>query len=163
MDEIKTGPGALSDWVNCEPAVDVSVIMKLDSMVKKLRDLDTEIEVISSQKKELDKEYAALELAIVEMLKLIDKDEYSVKNVAKIKLMHRLSVQTPKTNADKRAFLKYIHQKYGEETAEKYVSINSQTLNSFYKAEFEIAEDKADFKIDGIGAPVVTEYIRCFK
>lgn len=70
----------------------------------------------------------------------------------------RYSVRTPKTIEEKTAFFEWLNKSKGREVYWTYVSVNSQSLNSFYKAEMEAAKEAADFdfKIPGIGEPEAT-------
>lgn len=68
---------------------------------------------------------------------------------------HRKSVATPKTPEDRDAFRKYLESVGMFETM---WSVNSQTLNSYYKTEFEKAVEKGeeDFSLPGISGETIT-------
>ena len=70
----------------------------------------------------------------------------------------RYTVRTPKTIEEKTAFFEWLNESKGREVYWTYVSVNSQSLNSFYKAEMEAAKEANDFdfKIPGIGEPEAT-------
>ena len=62
------------------------------------------------------------------------------------------SVKTPKTNEEKKEFFDWAESK---QLFWELVSVNSNTLNSLYKTEAEIALKSGvlDFRLPGIGAP----------
>lgn len=64
----------------------------------------------------------------------------------------RFTVPTPKSLDDKTKFFDYLKERG---IFFEMASVNSQTLNSFYKAELEraVAEGNSDFKLPGIGEP----------
>ncbi len=72
--------------------------------------------------------------------------------------VEKWSVATPKENADKLAFFEWCKERG---IYEKYVTVNSQSLNSLYSEEVEAAKAKGEFLvIPGIGAPSLQKTIR---
>jgi len=65
------------------------------------------------------------------------------------------SVQVPKTLEDKLKLFEWIEKNKGRDVLDNYLTINSRSLNSFYKAEYEIAKEEGNmnFAIAGIGKP----------
>lgn len=74
-----------------------------------------------------------------------------------VSLVTRYSVRTPKEPEDKEALFEYLRSK-GDDVYYHYVSVNSQSLQSFYKAELEQAKEAGDFdfKVPGVGEPVAS-------
>ncbi len=70
----------------------------------------------------------------------------------------RYTVPTPKTIEDKVAFFDWLNKEKGREVYWTYASVNSQSLNSFYKAEMEAAKEAGNFnfKIPGLAEPEAT-------
>lgn len=70
----------------------------------------------------------------------------------------RYSVRTPKTLEEKTAFFDWLHKSKGRDVYWTYVSINSASLNAFYKAEMKAAKESGDFdfKIPGLAEPEAT-------
>lgn len=72
----------------------------------------------------------------------------------------KFSVQTPKTTDQKAAFFQWLKDK-GDEVYWQYVTVNSQSLNSLYKEEMDIAKEEGniDFVIPGILEPTYYEQL----
>lgn len=64
-------------------------------------------------------------------------------------LGERTSVKTPKSNAERELFFEYLREKG---VYEDLRTVNSQSLNAFYKSELELAlgRGELDFSIPGI-------------
>lgn len=64
-------------------------------------------------------------------------------------LGERTSVKTPKNNAERELFFEYLKEKG---VYEDLRTVNSQSLNAFYKSELELAlgRGELDFSIPGI-------------
>lgn len=99
--------------------------------------------------------YEELELKLIAMLESVNKDDYSVKGLGKFKISHKLSVRVPDSPESKDAFFKWVEDKYGKEGLNKYRTVNSNSLNSLYKAVLDECVSKGEeFKgIEGIGEP----------
>lgn len=71
-----------------------------------------------------------------------------------IGMTERLSVKTPKLPEDRDAFFAYLRDRG---LFDQMISVNSATLNSFYKSEFEQAKERGDaeFKIPGINEETI--------
>lgn len=67
----------------------------------------------------------------------------------------RTSVKTPKTPQEKQALYDYLK---AQGRFDDLISVNSATLNSYYKEEFELAKERGDddFKIPGLTEVTVT-------
>lgn len=121
---------------------------QLTRQCQKIADLRWEESQLSMTKKKVTEE---LELAEKEMLEMLNQS--GLKNfkspVGTVSISHRTSVKTPKTEEDRQAFFEYLKSKGLYDTM---ISVNSATLNSFYKAEFEEAKERGDddFEIPGI-------------
>lgn len=146
----------LKDWDNVTPAAEISVDM-IDSAIKEMKELR---EVYDSKKKESNEAYEAYEEAkekVLSILKAAKKTKYHVDGVGTAYTTKKYIVSTPKTNEDKKKLFEYIKEKHGPDTLMGMVSINHQTLNSFYNSEAEANETKGkDFALPGI-APAVAE------
>ena len=70
------------------------------------------------------------------------------------------SIKTPKTVEDKRKLFEYISGEKGEDVLSDMLTVNSMTLNSFWKAELEIAKSagNVDWELPGVGEP--TQYTK---
>lgn len=93
-----------------------------------------------------------LKSKILSFMEQNEKDKYPVKGHGLIYTVDRFTVPTPKSTDDKKKFFGYLEKKG---IFLEMASVNSATLNSFYKTEMEIAIAKGnvDFAIPGIGEP----------
>lgn len=107
-------------------------------------------ESLSLEKEELN----AVNKKILAVLELYGKKHWE-HPLGKIEMRERTSVKTPKTEEEKKLFFEWLEQKgvYWQ-----YVTVNSQSLNALYNAEFE-SNDDLGFKIPGIGEPEVFKQI----
>jgi hypothetical protein len=101
-----------------------------------------------------------LEKELTEKLIAAGKAQWRVDGVGLASIVDSTSVQTPKTAEERKALFEYIKTTYGEEAAFTKFSINAQTLNGFYKAELEAAQDASLFSLPGVGEPVSTKEFR---
>lgn len=110
---------------------------------------------LSAAKKREDEVLEKLELKVLEILKALGKTSYQ-SNIGTVGLAYRQSVKLPQTPADREAFFDYLKAMGVYDTM---IGVNSNTLNRFYKDEFEKAKERGDFdfSIPGIGEPTMTE------
>lgn len=90
---------------------------------------------------------------ILAELEAEDKTSYKSRYGTVVR-MRRYTVRVPATMEDKVEFFQWLNTK-GREVYWKYATVNSQALNSLYKAEMEVAKEEGnvDFKIPGLGQP----------
>lgn len=88
-------------------------------------------------------------------LENMEMDRATVPKYGTVSLVTKYSVKTPKDVPSKEALWNYIEAAYGKEVLKDYLTINSQSLNSFYKKEFEIAKEEGnlDWILPGVGEP----------
>lgn len=102
------------------------------------------------------KENALLEKMKAKMINILETHghtNYQVPGLGKLQMRERTSVTLPKTPQDKDAFYTYLKEKG---LFEHLITVNSQTLNAFWKKEREVAISEgrsAGFKIPGIDEP----------
>lgn len=139
-------------------------LVEMDQLVTKFAMARNEYEI---RKKELStffaEEVEATALRLQSALEKAGKKSYKVDGLGTISLVHKQTVTTPKTVEEKRQLFNYILDSYGQDVLDSMVSINHNTLNSFYNAEAERAEDKAMFHLPGLGSPVVRTETRFTK
>lgn len=85
-----------------------------------------------------------LEQKILASMSELSLSKYSIEGVGTVYLQNKLSVKTPNTEEDKAAFYGHLKE-IGQYDA--LMSVNSQTLQAWYKAQLETAQ------IDGQGIP----------
>lgn len=98
-----------------------------------------------------------LEIAEFKMLEMLQQEGMSSYKspFGTVSLSARTSVKIPADPESKKTFFEWLEQ---EGIYDNMVSVNSQKLNALYKARFEqaIEEGNTEFKIPGIGEPVIT-------
>lgn len=87
----------------------------------------------------------------------MEKSSYD-SSFGKIVIQKRFSVRQPKDPEEREKFFNYLREKG---LFEDMVSVNSMTLNAYYKQELETArqEGNFDFAIPGLSEPTVVEYV----
>lgn len=133
---------------------------ELDSLIKTMRDKREEYDAVRKQASELYHEFKDMESKVLLALKNADKSKYHVDGVGTVSVVTRETVKVPKDLDDKRELFDWIKQKYGQDALDSYLTIHSQSLNSFYKKELENAEQPELFKIPGLSDPTVVEETR---
>lgn len=87
--------------------------------------------------KELNEKADALEAQVLDILEKAGKKKYFIEGIGTVSVSNRFSVKTPKDQASKQAFFDYIKSNYDDGTMWSYITVHSQSLNSFYKKEVE--------------------------
>lgn len=75
-----------------------------------------------------------------------------------ISVVHRTSVKVPKEPTDRERFFQYLRER---NLFDSMITVNSQTLNAFYKQELELAKERgeSDFALPGISGETIVETI----
>jgi len=135
-------------------------VKELDELHRKLFDTKLEYEASKAATSTIYDDYKKLQEELAAKLEELGKSEYRTED-GMFKVRYTETFLTPKTPEDKESFYNYLRDKG---VYEDMISVNSQKLNSFCKAEAEIAEQKGelDFQIPGIkkSAPVLYPYVR---
>jgi len=101
------------------------------------------------------KKLEALKRKCLAYLTQFGKSSEALPGVGTISMAKRLSISHPKEPEAKGAFFDFLKQKG---IFEDMVTVNSQTLNSWYRQEFELAKDEGRLiEIPGIGEPNYVE------
>lgn len=132
--------------------------MEIKELQEKIRRLKDERDQYDAMKRTLEgigNTCDAIEAEILAHFEENDMTSFRVDGVALISVSEKLTVKTPKTPEDKVAFFNYLKETKGEEVMLHYQTVNSQSLNSFFKAEMESKtdEEKLTFNLPGIEAP----------
>lgn len=89
------------------------------------------------------------------LLERAGKTVYIAEGIARVKLTHEMSYQTPKTIEEKEAFFKWLAENEGEEVMKSYMTVNSQSLNSLLNdLEERYAREGKILAPEGLGAPI---------
>lgn len=134
----------LTEPVSVEKVKDLAA--KLWS-ARKLRDEKAE------EAKVYAEEYRALEEAMLKVLDACELERFDTDDCT-ISVAARSSVRVPKGREDKEAFFDYLRERG---IYDDLVTVNSQTLNAFYREEEEkaVADGAIEFSIPGL---VATQY-----
>lgn len=124
-------------------------LAEFDALCDSLFKCRNRLEEHKKEQKKLQEEYDAIERKVMGIMTECGKDKYYAQGLGTLYFSNRDTVTMPKDPADREAFFNYLKEKGA---FEGLITVNSQTLNSFYKQEAEIA-NSPDFKIPGIGTP----------
>lgn len=140
------------------------------------RDYDAKWELYEQAKRDLEKIKAVAdeaEMNLARALKDAGKTKYLIEGLGTYTVAIRYSVPTPKTIAEKQALAKFLEEQGGKTMFWDKFSVNSQTLQSMYKAFQEEHDAKAEkegkpeligqFKLPGVGDPTGVEQLRFTK
>ena len=125
--------------------------------VKRLWDQKEVVDGLKTQLAKASKEFEKMKTDAIKAMEAMELDKQHVPGCGTIYRQKSFSVRVPKDPVLKEDLFHWIRSEKGEDVLRNMVSINSQTLNSFYKSELEAAKEKGDvdFAIPGIGTPEV--------
>jgi len=116
--------------------------------IEKLRALKDVYKEKSDAKTEAFHELETAELRVKTILEELDTIEYEkVKKEHKVQLKVDQRARVPKTDEDKAAFFQWLKDM---EYYDAYITVNSQSINSLVKKEFELNKDTPDYQIPGL-------------
>ncbi len=129
--------------------------MEIKDLQEKIKQLKLAKDLYTASKRETEEfksRVDSLEFEILQHLEENQMTNFRVDGHALVSVVEKMSVKTPKDTESKKAFFNWLKEKHGEEVMNAYMSVNSQSLNSFYKTEFESLsdEEKLNFSIPGI-------------
>lgn len=127
-------------------------IKELQELVTNLKALRDEYDAKKRDLETLGSQCDSMESTLMTHLQENDMKSFKVDGVASISISERMTVQTPKTNDDKAAFFKWLGTTKGDDVMINYMTINSNSLNSLIKAEYESLTDdqKLLFQVPGL-------------
>lgn len=148
------GKESLNEWDQVQPIDSEISVQEMDEALAKLRDLKEDYAIKDKIKKEAYAMVKDQEEKVISMLERTGKRKY-VSDCGTATKVDELSVKTPKTPEEKRAFFNWIKTNLGEDAHDIYMTVNSRTLNSLYKEQSEIAAARGEvLKIDGLEDPI---------
>lgn len=129
---------------------------ELDEVVRGLklaRDEYDQAKTISNEKSRIVDEY---EIKLIDLLSMANKNVYEVDGVARVTIVTKSQVTTPKTIEQKKEFFNWVKSKLGDDALVAYQTVNFQSLNSLYNAEMKAALDRGeDFSVPGLELPSI--------
>jgi hypothetical protein len=142
------------------PKREVSV-NELDALVKQLKESRQQYDLakaISSEKYSICEE---LEKKLIDLLNESGKSVYEVEGCARVTVVSKTQVTTPKTIEAKEALFNWIENHMGKDARLAYQTINYQSLNSLYNKELERAlESGEEINIPGLDLPMVVKSLQ---
>lgn len=128
----------------------------LEEMDKAIAEMKLAQEAYKEASKEsarLQGVFKALEEKVIQMMEDCEKKTYIAEGV-RVTVKYTMSVLTPKTPDEKKAFFAWLREHKGDEIADAYLSVNSQALQSLYNELTEEFASKGEIlEIDGLQEP----------
>lgn len=152
---------SLDDWNNHQAEVGGITTAELDSAATAYDKAYAAYEEAKEKASALHKIAQEAEKKFEATMDAAGKTKYIVEGQGTYYFINKMTVPTPKSNDDKRALFAYIKEKHGAEFLTTLTSINHQTLQSFYKAEFEeaAANENVAVTIPGLQEPTAIRSI----
>lgn len=137
-------------------------VQELDEAVRALKKARDDYDLAKSVSTEKNAIVDECEEKLITLLGMAGKSNYEVDGVARVTVVTKSQVTTPKTIDEKQALFNWIENKMGKEALIAYQSINYATLNSLYNSEMSVAHSRGEeFNgIDGIGLPMVVKSLQ---
>ncbi len=110
------------------------------------------LERIEAEAKAQSQVVESLKASVIAAMEENEMEKFSVPGHGTLFKQNRFTVTVPKDGAEREAFFEYLKAK---EIFDSMITVNSQTLNSWYKQEIdaELAAGNPDFAVPGIAEP----------
>ena len=122
---------------------------QIDSLVKRMLEQKEIYENLKRLSSEEFRKYDELKLDLLTLLQKADKSKYHVEGLGTVSVVGKAKVRVPKDPTAKKEMLQYF-QAQGEEVFSQYVTVNYNSLNSWYNQELE---QNPLFRIPGVEQP----------
>lgn len=151
---------SLDEWAGLSAEkIDVSAMDAMIHEYQRKRQAHEEAkEVASAKYKELEE----IENKVLSTLEATGKSKYFVDGIGTVSKISKYVVRVPKDLEDKRKMFAWLAENHGPDVRDTMLSINHQTLNSFYNAEEESRRKlgNPNFSIPGVELPVEEKSLR---
>lgn len=144
----------LSQWDQATSAPENLTVEQMDDMVRDLRDAKDVYDSFNEQAEEAKKAYEAKRKILLDALRTLKRDNYSVDGFGLAYISRKEVYTVPKTNDDKNKLFTYIKEKYGPDALMSMVGIHSATLTSWANKETETGDV---MQIPGLEQPTMIE------
>lgn len=131
-------------------------VQELDNLVAELFAQREKIDAMEMAVTEENKKLSAMKTKIVAYLKELEREDFK-SAAGNVSIRSTWRVNLPKTEEDRAAFFTYLRERG---IFDAMVTVNANTLNSFYREEWEAAQQSGDamnFTMPGIGEPKLFE------
>jgi hypothetical protein len=131
----------------------VVTVADFDKLVQEMKEAYADQELKKAAATEANKKVMALEAKCVAYLEDLGRGNYTTPWGTPY-VIENWKVNNPDSNEDKQAFFTHLKEKGGEALVLKYMTVNNNSLNSFYKQEMKEAQKLGEIlTIPGLGAP----------
>ena len=132
-------------------------VNEMDNLIERLREAKDEYKIKSDASKIAKAEYDTIQLKLLAALEELDKDSYIAKS-GRITRVTKMAVRVPKTLDEKRAFFTWLRETRGDEVADSYMSVNSQSLNTLYNEMVDEYASRGEIlTMEGVEPPTLRE------
>lgn len=154
---------SLDEW-NAVGAKPLDMV-EMDALVKKSVEAWAKYDAQKKLSSEAFNAAEMVDLQILEALKQAGKSKYHVDDVGTISIDAKTVVRVPNTIEAKQAFFQYLAENLTEEAMTAMMTVNSNTLNAWYKEKLDEASSKGilGFSVPGIEQPTMREGLRFIK
>lgn len=149
------------NWWDEDSNKEISV-PEFDQFLKDVFSQREKINLIQADLKEEQAKLDKMNSKVLAILKDLKRDSYK-SPLGSVSIQRRSSVVMPKDPDSRSKFFDYLKETNQYDTL---ITVNSQTLNAWYKQEKEAAElekRSLDFNIPGLGQPSTFETVRLTK
>ena len=134
-------------------------VAQLDELCREVVRSREDYEAAKKTSNEYDAIHKKAKGALMDALTKLDRKSYSVDGLCSITKVEKLKVNVPKDPEARKEMINYFLSK-GENISSKYLTVNSMSLNSWYRQE---AENDPLFELPGVGEPTLDEYLQVRK
>lgn len=131
-------------------------VEQMDALVQAMFEQKAKVEAADEVTKALNKELSRMQMQAVAALKQLGRDNFKSPH-GTVSIIERWRVSVPTDEEAKKELFKYFKEK---EILYRYATVNSNSLNSYYNEEWEIAKAEGrgmEFQLPGVGEPKLFE------
>lgn len=124
-----------------------------------------EVDELKEKLKNANADLTTRKRAFLKLMEEMELEKQLIPGFGTVSMSARASWKTPKDIHSKHKLFTWIAETKGQDVLDAMISINSQTLNSFAKAELDahLQEGDIEFRIPGLEEPVITPDLRFTK
>lgn len=137
---------SIDDW-NMENSTDIKV-SDLDALIEQYIQKKDEYDVAKKVSSDLKKEMDTMKYGLIETMMEIGKTKYAHEEIGNINVVLKKTVKVPKDFEGKQAAFDHLEKEMGREAFINKFTLNSMSLNSYFKEQLEI---DPNYEIPGVG------------
>ena len=134
-------------------------VEQLDELCRDVVRTRDDYEAAKKTSNEYDAIHKKAKAELMDALNKLGKKSYAVDGLGTVSKVERLKVNVPKDLESRKEMIDYFLGQ-GENISSKYLTVNSMSLNSWYRQE---AENDPLFELPGVGEPTLDEYLQVRK